>query len=81
LPSTCLFTNTPTQDFLIDRVDGITLVSACSGRGAKFAPVIREFAVSTASGDGSIPDQFRVNAFCRIRPCLIPDQLGPSEPA
>jgi sarcosine oxidase len=61
--TTCLFTNTPTQDFLIDGVDGITLVSACSGHGAKFAPVIGEFAAATASGDSSVPDQFRVSAF------------------
>jgi sarcosine oxidase len=61
--TTCLFTNTPTQDFLIDGVDGITLVSACSGHGAKFAPVIGEFAAATASGEGSVPDQFRVSAF------------------
>ena len=61
--TTCLFTNTPTQDFLIDGVDGITLVSACSGHGAKFVPVIGELAAAAASGEGSVPDQFRVSAF------------------
>ncbi|RII89221.1 FAD-dependent oxidoreductase, partial [Clavibacter californiensis] len=27
--ATCLFTSTPTEDFVIDRVDGITIVSPC----------------------------------------------------
>ncbi|MFP3637366.1 hypothetical protein SB677_21675, partial [Bacillus sp. SIMBA_033] len=38
--TTCLFTNTPTEDFILDRADGITLLSPCSGHGAKFAPLI-----------------------------------------
>ena len=46
--TTCLFTNTPTEDFLIDTVDGITIVSACSGHGAKFAPVIGELAAAAS---------------------------------
>ncbi|HJQ89966.1 MAG TPA: hypothetical protein VJ820_21165 [Propionibacteriaceae bacterium] len=29
---------TPTEDFVVDGVDGVVLVSACSGQGAKFAP-------------------------------------------
>lgn len=58
--TTCLFTNTPTQDFLIDGIDGITIVSACSGHGAKFAPVIGELAAAAATGRGGVPDRFRV---------------------
>lgn len=49
--TTCLFTNTPTEDFVIDGADGITIVSACSGHGAKFAPVIGELAAAFATGD------------------------------
>ena len=45
------------------RVYGITLVSACSGHGAKFAPVIGELAAAAASGEGSVSDQFKVSAF------------------
>lgn len=59
--TTCLFTNTPTEDFIIDGVDGITLVSACSGHGAKFAPLIGELAAAVATGDGAaVPARFRV---------------------
>lgn len=59
--TTCLFTNTPTEDFLIDGIDGITIVSACSGHGAKFAPLIGELAAAVATGDaGAVPARFRV---------------------
>ncbi len=65
--TTCLFTNTPTEDFVIDGVDGITLVSACSGHGAKFAPVIGELAAAAATGDGSaLPARFRVGASIQV---------------
>lgn len=60
--TTCLFTNTPTEDFLVDAVDGITVVSPCSGHGAKFAPLIGEFAADTATGGHSAPDRFRIGA-------------------
>ncbi|QUY62994.1 FAD-dependent oxidoreductase [Gulosibacter molinativorax] len=58
--STCLFTNTPTEDFVIERVDGITLVSACSGHGAKFAPLTGLLASGITTGNGTVPDAFRV---------------------
>lgn len=62
--TTCLFTNTPTEDFIIDRVDNITLLSPCSGHGAKFAPVIgqlaADLAADLATGVGSVPPQFRI---------------------
>ncbi|MDO8382684.1 MAG: FAD-dependent oxidoreductase [Microbacterium sp.] len=60
--TTCLFTNTPHEDFLIDGVDGITIVSPCSGHGAKFAPLVGEFAADLATGEGGVPDRFRVAA-------------------
>lgn len=60
--TTCLFTNTPTEDFVLDRTDGITILSPCSGHGAKFAPLIGELAADLASGVGSVPDQFRLAA-------------------
>lgn len=51
--TTCLFTNTPTEDFVLDRCDGITVVSPCSGHGAKFAPLVGALAaeVAAASSD------------------------------
>ncbi|SDS79543.1 sarcosine oxidase [Nocardioides scoriae] len=46
--TTCLFTTTPTEDFVIDEVDGLTVVSACSGHGAKFAPLLGTLAADRA---------------------------------
>ncbi len=42
---TCMYTNTPDEDFVIDRHpghEGVVIVSACSGHGFKFAPAIGE---------------------------------------
>ncbi|MEW1959177.1 FAD-dependent oxidoreductase [Kineococcus sp. NPDC059986] len=58
--TTCLFTNTPSEDFVVDEADGVTVVSPCSGHGAKFAPVLGEVAADVALGTGSVPDRFRV---------------------
>jgi sarcosine oxidase len=58
--TTCLFTNTPTEDFILDRADGITILSPCSGHGAKFAPLIGQLAADLATGAGTVPDQFRL---------------------
>ncbi len=60
--TTCLFTSTPNEDFLLDRTDGLTLLSPCSGHGAKFAPLIGELAAEVATG-GVAPDRFTVAAF------------------
>ncbi|AXJ08461.1 FAD-dependent oxidoreductase [Arthrobacter sp. PM3] len=57
--TTCLFTNTPTEDFLIDRAEGLTILSPCSGHGAKFAPLIGQWAADLATGAGDIPARFR----------------------
>lgn len=56
--TTCLFTNTPTDDFVIDAQDGVVLLSACSGHGAKFAPLLGEMAVDLALGTGSVDPTF-----------------------
>ena len=64
--TTCLFTNTPTQDFVLDRCEGITVVSPCSGHGAKFAPLIGAYAAAVASASGDeagrvlVPEEFLV---------------------
>lgn len=49
----CLYTATPDNDFVIDTVPGapqIMLISACSGHGFKFTPLMGQFAVDFASG-------------------------------
>jgi sarcosine oxidase len=60
--TTCLFTNTPTEDFIIDVEDDVVVLSACSGHGAKFAPLLGELAGDLALGTGSVPAQFRLGA-------------------
>ncbi|PRB66764.1 FAD-dependent oxidoreductase [Arthrobacter sp. MYb213] len=57
--TTCLFTNTPNEDFIIDRVHNLTIVSPCSGHGAKFAPLIGQWAADLATGAANVPLRFR----------------------
>lgn len=57
--TTCLFTNTPNEDFLVDRADNLTVVSPCSGHGAKFAPLIGQWAADLATGAVTVPRRFR----------------------
>ncbi|MBP1325592.1 sarcosine oxidase [Leucobacter exalbidus] len=66
--TTCLFTNTPSEDFVIDEADGVIVVSACSGHGAKFAPVLGELGADLATGAGAVPAEFRVAAHAGSRP-------------
>ena len=49
---TCLYTMTPDDDFLIDRLPGapnIIVASPCSGHGFKFAPVVGEILADLAT--------------------------------
>ena len=57
--TTCLFTNLPGDEFVLDRVEGVTLLSPCSGHGAKFAPLIGELAARLVAGDQDVPTRFR----------------------
>lgn len=64
--TTCLFTSTPTEDFVLDRHEGITVVSPCSGHGAKFAPLIGAIAADAATAPDAdtarrvVPRRFQV---------------------
>jgi sarcosine oxidase len=60
--TTCLFTNTPTEDFVVDGAGGITVASPCSGHGAKFAPLLGRIIAEEASGERPAPDRFRARA-------------------
>jgi monomeric sarcosine oxidase len=53
---TCLYTSTPTEDFILDRYGPFVVCSACSGHGAKFAPLTGEIAADLACG-GTAPDR------------------------
>jgi len=48
--TTCLYTSTPSEDFLIDRVGPLVVVSACSGHGAKMAPTVGRVAADLVTG-------------------------------
>lgn len=58
--ATCLYTETPTEDFILDRVGSVVVCSPCSGHGAKFAPLIGELVADLVQGSGEIPERFRL---------------------
>jgi sarcosine oxidase len=66
---TCLYTTTPDEDFVLDRIGPVVVGSACSGHGFKFAPLIGECLAALALGEAApIPlDRFRAS-----RPSLAP---------
>ena len=57
---TCLYTSTPTEDFVIDRVGPVVICSPCSGHGFKFAPVVGELVADLADGSPA-PERFRLD--------------------
>ncbi len=69
----CLYTNTPDDQFVIDRhpaVPGVAFASACSGHGFKFAPVIGDILadlVITGATNWEI-DAFRADRFATAPP-------------
>lgn len=46
----CLYTTTPDEDFVLDQVGPVVVVSPCSGHGAKFTPLIGHLAADLALG-------------------------------
>ena len=60
--ATCLYTETPSEDFLLDRLDDLVVCSPCSGHGAKFAPLIGELTADLVTGGGELPERFRLAA-------------------
>jgi sarcosine oxidase len=66
-PATCLYTNTDNEDFLLDRVDDVVIVSCCSGHGFKFAPEIGRLAADLAMGEPPAHERFTIDAHRRWR--------------
>jgi sarcosine oxidase len=65
---TCLFTNTPDEHFIIDRLPSapqVVVVSPCSGHGFKFASVVGEIAADLALDGTTYHDieMFRIDRF------------------
>ncbi|MBR8640437.1 FAD-dependent oxidoreductase [Streptomyces tuirus] len=48
--STCLYTMTEDDDFILDREGPVVVASPCSGHGAKFAPLLGEMIMDLALG-------------------------------
>lgn len=57
--STCIFTNTPDEHFIVDRLPEapeVLVVSACSGHGFKFCSVMGEIVSDLVTGDRTSHD-------------------------
>jgi monomeric sarcosine oxidase len=60
--TTCLYTSTPSDDFVIDRVGSLVVVSACSGHGAKLAPTAGRIAADLVVGKTQNISRFTFSA-------------------
>jgi monomeric sarcosine oxidase len=60
--ATCLFTSTANEDFVLDRLGPLVVASACSGHGAKFAPLTGEIIADLAAGQPAAEPRFTVAA-------------------
>lgn len=58
--TTCIFSSTPSEDFIMDEAQGITIMSPCSGHGAKFGPLLGELAADLSTGVRAVPEIFRL---------------------
>ena len=59
---TCLYTSTATEDFILDRQGPFVIASACSGHGAKFAPLLGEIITALAAGEKPPTPRFTLAA-------------------
>ena len=59
---TCLYTMTASKDFILDRYGPFVVASACSGHGAKFAPLTGELAADLAMGSPAADPRFTLAA-------------------
>ena len=60
--ATCLVTSTANEDFILDRVGPLVTASACSGHGAKFAPLTGEILAGLAVGQPAPDPRFTLVA-------------------
>jgi sarcosine oxidase len=51
-PATCLYTTTPTHDFVLERRGPLVIGSACSGHGFKFTPLVGRILADHAMSTG-----------------------------
>jgi glycine/D-amino acid oxidase-like deaminating enzyme len=60
--TTCLYTTTVNEDFILDRQGPLVIASPCSGHGAKFAPLLGEIIVGLAQGRPAPDPRFTLAA-------------------
>lgn len=58
----CLYTTTPTKDFVLDRVGPITVGAGFSGHGFKFSPAVGEVLADLVEGATQPTARFRLSA-------------------
>jgi sarcosine oxidase len=58
----CLFTETANEDFILDRRGPLVIASACSGQGAKFAPLTGQILARLAEGEPARDARFTLAA-------------------
>jgi sarcosine oxidase len=72
---TCMYTNTPDHDFVIDFAPDdrrVVVISACSGHGFKFAPVVGDIAADLVL-EGKTGRDISHFAAARFAPPQVPD--------
>jgi sarcosine oxidase len=60
--TTCLYTWTANEDFILDRQGPLVIASPCSGHGAKFAPLLGELIADLAAGKPPAGQRFTLAA-------------------
>ncbi len=60
--TTCLYTWTANEDFVLDRSGPFVVASPCSGHGAKFAPLLGEIIADLAAGKPAPDSRFTLAA-------------------
>ena len=71
---TCLYTTTASEDFILDRYGPYVAASACSGHGAKFAPLTGELIADLADGKPQDERRFTLAAHTAELPGTFPAQ-------
>lgn len=73
----CTYTNTPDEDFVLDRMGPITIGAGFSGHGFKFTPAIGRILADLATGNGTAPAKFaagRTSSDSVLSPAFAPPQ-------
>jgi glycine/D-amino acid oxidase-like deaminating enzyme len=64
--TSCLYTTTPDDDFVLDRIGPLVIASPCSGHGAKFAPLMGAMIADLAMGRAEVRPRFALRKPARV---------------